>query len=118
MLDLPGLYPSKDEYETAQQKMMEIRGRYDARASGFDAVLAPTTANGPPVTQKLLADIDYFWDANLLALRNTRIGNLLGLCGLTLPTTTDTAGIMLLGKPNSDERLLQIGLACEGIVAA
>ncbi|PCI05843.1 MAG: amidase [Hyphomicrobiales bacterium] len=109
---------TQDEYLVAQEKMMEVRARYDARASDFDAVLAPTTANGPPVTQKLLADIDYFWDANLLALRNTRIGNLLGLCGLTLPTTTDTAGLMLLGKPNSDERLLQIGLACEGIVAA
>ncbi|MBL4892621.1 MAG: amidase [Rhizobiaceae bacterium] len=109
---------TKEEYSAAQQKMMEIRARYDARASDFDAVLAPTTANGPPVTQKLLADIDYFWDANLLALRNTRIGNLLGLCGLTLPTTTETAGLMLLGKANSDERLLQIGLACESIVAA
>ncbi|MFK5981191.1 MAG: amidase [Rhizobiaceae bacterium] len=109
---------TQNEYLAAQQKMMEIRTKYDARALGFDAVLAPTTANGPPVTQKLLADIDYFWDANLLALRNTRIGNLLGLCGLTLPTTTDAAGLMFLGKPNSDERLLQLGLACESVVVA
>ena len=108
---------TQEAYEAANQKMLEYRGSYEARLSGFDAVLAPTTPNSPPRTDKLLADIDYFWDANLLALRNTRVGNLLGLCGLTLPTATDNAGLMFLATPNSEERLLQIGRACEGVIS-
>ncbi len=36
----------------------------------------------------LLADDDYYTKRNLLALRNTRLGNLLTLCALTVPLRT------------------------------
>jgi aspartyl-tRNA(Asn)/glutamyl-tRNA(Gln) amidotransferase subunit A len=32
------------------------------------------------------------WLENLLCLRNTRIGNLMGLCGLSLPTGVPSTG--------------------------
>jgi aspartyl-tRNA(Asn)/glutamyl-tRNA(Gln) amidotransferase subunit A len=48
-----------------------------------------------------------------MALRNTRIGNILGLSALTLPTATPSAGITLMGQPFGEERLLRLGAAAE-----
>jgi aspartyl-tRNA(Asn)/glutamyl-tRNA(Gln) amidotransferase subunit A len=48
-----------------------------------------------------------------MALRNTRIGNLMGLCALTLPTGIQSCGVMLMGHPMQEERLLRLGLAAE-----
>jgi len=52
---------------------------------------------------------------NLLALRNTRMANSLNLCALTLPTETDFSGLMLMGRPNNEYDLMNIGLAIEKI---
>jgi aspartyl-tRNA(Asn)/glutamyl-tRNA(Gln) amidotransferase subunit A len=65
----------------------------------------------------LLDDSDYFVSENLLALRNTRIGNLMGLPGLTLPTGVPSTGIMLMTPPNTEARLLRIGAAAEAALA-
>jgi len=52
---------------------------------------------------------------NLLTLQNTRIGSLLGLAGLTLPTGVPSCGILFQGP--SEERLLRIGAAAERALA-
>ena len=76
-------------------------------------MLIPTSAILPPNAARLVADHDYFVTENLLALRNTRIGNLLGVSALTLPTGTPSCGIMLMGKPFGEEALLRLGAAAE-----
>ena len=81
--------------------------------AGYDAVILPTAANLPPDAARLQADNDYFVTENLLTLRNTRIANLMGLCALTLPTGLASTGIMLMGQPFAEERLLRIGAAAE-----
>ena len=60
-------------------------------------MILPTAPNLPPNAARLLADEGYYTTENLLTLRNTRIGNMLGLCALTLPTNTPSAGISLNG---------------------
>ena len=50
---------------------------------------------------------------NLLSLRNTRIGNLLGLCAVTLPTGLPMTGITLMGRAMGEERLLRTAAAAE-----
>jgi aspartyl-tRNA(Asn)/glutamyl-tRNA(Gln) amidotransferase subunit A len=50
---------------------------------------------------------------NLLALRNTRIGNLLGLPVLTLPTSQPSCGISLMAGAGQEARLLRLGTAVE-----
>jgi aspartyl-tRNA(Asn)/glutamyl-tRNA(Gln) amidotransferase subunit A len=77
----------------------------------------PTTPILPPNLDRLASDSDYFVSENLLALRNTRIGNLLGSAGLTLPTGEPSAGLMMLGPPMSEERLLRIGAAAEKVLS-
>jgi Asp-tRNA(Asn)/Glu-tRNA(Gln) amidotransferase A subunit family amidase len=52
-----------------------------------------------------------------MALRNTTIGNQLGVCAITLPCGNDDnglpIGLMLQSAPYTEERLLSIGLAVE-----
>lgn len=99
------------------QRMDALRLEYLAATAGYDAVLIPTAPILPPNAERLLTDPDYFISENLLALRNTRIGNLMGLCGLTLPTATPSCGIQLMGRPFDEARILRLGAAAERIVA-
>ncbi|TFL20016.1 amidase [Jannaschia formosa] len=86
---------------------------YLAETAGYDAVLLPTSAILPPDRRRLEEDDDYYVSENLMALRNTRVGNVLGLCGLTLPTGVPSCGLMALAPPMAEERLLRIGAAME-----
>ncbi|WP_170754560.1 amidase [Ruegeria lacuscaerulensis] len=105
------------DYIAAWSKLKASRAAWDAATSGFDAVLAPTAPILPPNLDRLLTDHDYYVTENLLALRNTRIGNLMGLAALTLPTGTPGCGVMMMGYPGSEEALLRIGSAAEAALA-
>ncbi|MDT8345637.1 MAG: amidase family protein [Thermohalobaculum sp.] len=76
-------------------------------------LVMPTSAILPPPVDRLLADDDYYIARNLLALRNTRVGNLLGCAALTLPTGAPMVGLMLVGRPGDEALLLRIGRAIE-----
>ncbi|MEM0947798.1 MAG: amidase family protein [Pseudomonadota bacterium] len=101
------------DYVAAWQRLDELRQTYMRETAGFDAVLVPTAPIMPPNLARLEADQDYFVERNLMTLRNTRIGNLMGLCALTLPTGTPSAGISFLAGPAEELRLLQLGAAAE-----
>ncbi|HGG06576.1 MAG TPA: amidase [Aliiroseovarius sp.] len=105
------------EYVRAWQRLDEIRLEYAALTAGFDAVILPSSSIMPPNMQRLIDDSDYFVAENLLALNNTRMGNLTGGAGLTLPTATPSAGLMFMSPPMSEERLLRIGAAAEAALA-
>ncbi len=108
---------SGPDYVAAWSKLKACRAAWDAATAGFDAVLAPTAPILPPNLERLLSDHDYYVTENLLALRNTRIGNLMGLTALTLPTGTAGCGLMMLGYPGSEEALLRLGSAAETALA-
>ncbi|MEZ5720954.1 MAG: hypothetical protein R3D59_04305 [Paracoccaceae bacterium] len=57
----------------------------------------------PNAAAALLRDHTYYVIENLAALRNTRIGNLMGASALTLPTGVPSTGIMFLGAPFGGE---------------
>ena len=101
------------DYVAAWHKLERLRREYLARTAGYDAVVVPSSAILPPNIQRLMTDPAYFATENLLALRNTRIGNLMGLCALTLPTGTPSVGISLMAAPMQDARLLRLGAAAE-----
>ena len=63
-----------------------------------------------------MQDADYYVTENLLALRNTRVGNLMGGCALTLPTGVPSCGMQLIAAPGSERRLLRLGLAVEAVL--
>ncbi|MGR3507279.1 MAG: amidase [Paracoccaceae bacterium] len=101
------------DYVAAWRKLEETRRTWHARMAGFDAVICPTAPNLPPDLDKLMTDHDYYVTENLLTLRNTRAGNLMGLSAVTLPTGTPSCGMMLMGAPLAEERLLRLAAAVE-----
>lgn len=112
-----GLAFSAVEYVRAWQRMDQLRADWNAAVAGFDAVLMPTSPILPPNMERVANDEDYYVTENLLALRNTRIGNLFELTGLTLPTGIPSTGISLLMPAGSEERLLRLGVAAEAALA-
>jgi aspartyl-tRNA(Asn)/glutamyl-tRNA(Gln) amidotransferase subunit A len=73
----------------------------------------PSAPNLPPNAQRLMEDGDYYVTENLLTLRNTRVGNLMGLAAITLPTGVPSCGIMLCGAAMGEARLLRVAQAAE-----
>jgi len=108
---------SGPDYVAAWAKLDAARAAYDEATAGYDAVLAPSSAILPPNLDRLNNDTEYYVSENLLALQNTRIGNLLGLCGLTLPTDTPSCGLMMTAAPGFDTALLRLGIAVEAVLA-
>ena len=101
------------DYVKAWEDLRRYRVEYLAETAAYDAVLVPTAPILPPDAARLLSDPAYFQTENLLALRNTRIGNIFGLCVLTLPTGVPATGISLMAAPMSEDRLLRLGIATE-----
>jgi aspartyl-tRNA(Asn)/glutamyl-tRNA(Gln) amidotransferase subunit A len=101
------------DYLAGWQRLEALRGLWATRVAGADAVILPTAPILPPDANRLMTDDAYYVTENLLALRNTRIGNLLGLCALTLPAGEPSCGISLMGLPGTEARLLRLGAAAE-----
>ena len=101
------------DYVAAWRRLHEIRALWAERAASFDAVLLPTAPILPPDAARLMTDDAYYVTENLLALRNTFIANLLGVCALTLPTSQPSCGISLMAPAGEERRLLRLGAAAE-----
>ncbi|MDG3041061.1 amidase [Roseicyclus marinus] len=108
---------SAPDYVAAWRRLRVLRQVWAAETAQYDAVLLPTVPNLPPPIDRLMADADFYVAENLMTLRNTRVGNLMGLCGLTLPTGVRSCGLMMLAAPGADERLLRLGAAAEAALA-
>ena len=108
---------SAPDYVSAWQQLEAARASWARATAGFDAVLCPTAPILPPDVDRLMSDSEYYVTENLLTLRNTRVGNLMGLCGLSLPTGTPSCGVQLLAAPNTEEALLRLGAAAEVALA-
>ena len=111
-----GAQVSGPDYVSGWQKLDALRKEWASEVSGYDAVILPTAPSLPPNIERLASDADYYTTENLLALRNTRIGNLLGVSALTLLTGVPATGIMFMTPPMA-ERLLRLGAAAEHALA-
>ncbi len=111
-----GAAHSAPDFVDATRRLNEVRQSWLAETAAYDAVILPSVACMPADIDRLMSDADYYVSENLLTLRNARIGNMLGLCGLTLPTGVPSTGIMFLAPPMSEERLLRLGAAAEAVL--
>ena len=105
------------ELIAAYQTLDRCKAAFYRATAGYDAVLTPTAANLPPDQERLMTEHDYYVTENLLTLRNTRIGNLMGSAALTLPTGVPSCGVQMLMPPATEERLLRLGRAVEQALA-
>ncbi len=105
------------DYVAAWRRLRVIRNLWAEMSAGYDAVILPTAAILPPDANRLMTDFDYYISENLLSLRNTRIGNLMDVCALTLPTAEPSCGISFMAGPMQEDRLLRLGIAAERALA-
>lgn len=86
-----------------------------------DLLVSPTVPISAPVLADL-ADPEVYRIANMMALRNTAMVNLLGWCAVTLPTGLDAngipSGLQIIAPPGQEEWLLAAALAVEGVLGA
>jgi aspartyl-tRNA(Asn)/glutamyl-tRNA(Gln) amidotransferase subunit A len=93
--------------------------RRDARRSlaGVDALLVPTTMIPPLPSAPLATDLAEYARRNVQYLRNNAIGNILGLCGLSVPCGFTGSGfpigLLIYGKPFDERVVLRVGHAYE-----
>lgn len=101
------------DYVAGWNLLAALRIQWAERMKPYDAVLMPTAPNLPPEVDRLMTDDDYYVTENLLALRNTRVGNLMGLAAVNLPTGTPGCGLMMCGEAFGEERILRVAKAAE-----
>lgn len=112
-----GANTSAPDYVAGWRRLETCRREYLDATGGFEAVILPTCPILPPNRARLETEDDYFVKSNLMTLRNTRIGNLMGLPGLTLPTGVPSAGLLIQTPPRTEARLLRLGAAVERALA-
>ena len=101
------------DYCAGWNTLRDIRKQYAAETAQFDAVIMPTAPILPPNAERLLTDDEYYKSENLLALRNTRVANLMDTASMTLPTGVPSCGIMFNGQNGNEAQLLRVCAAAE-----
>ena len=89
---------------------------YHARVAPFTAVLCPTSTISPPIIAEVENDAEAYADAQRRIPVNTRTGNLLRLCAVTVPAGLAhglPAGLMVYGLPNRDRYILRVAKGVE-----
>ena len=87
--------------------------------AGFDAVVMPTVAIIPPKLESIDQDPEAYRIANMLALRNTTLGNILPCCAVTLPIQgAIPCGLMVMAPSGHDNRLLRIAATIENALGS
>ncbi len=80
-----------------------------------DALICPTTMVPALPVEDADRDMDSYSDANMKYLRNTAIGNVLDLCGLSVPCGFTSkglpVGLMIHAKPFDEATVLRVGHA-------
>ncbi|TNC15241.1 amidase [Methylobacterium terricola] len=87
----------------------------DERLAPLDVLALPATAIPAPSIASVAEDDAAFGRINLLMLRNTMVGNLFDLTGISLPIPGQAkpVGLMLLARHGHDRRLLEIAAGVE-----
>jgi len=84
-----------------------------------DALIVPTTAVPAQPVCGVDTDLDNYLKQNALYLRNTSVGNILNMCGLSIPCgfTKDgfPIGLLIYGKPFQEDVILRAGYAFQQI---
>ena len=103
-----------------RQRHRELVSLIRARTAEYDAIVCPTT----PTLPTLIAEVsqpELAIEWNRRSGRNTRPGNLFGLCGISVPVHTTgelPVGLQFLSQSGADAQLLALAAAVEGIIGA
>ena len=104
------------EYLDRRARLVRAADEANAALGAVDGILCPTTPIVAPRLEEV-AGAQGYRDRNMRTLRNTSPGNLLDLCGLSMPVGLDgdgmPVGLQVMAPRGADERVLSAGLALE-----
>ncbi len=109
---------SAADYIDLLEMRKSLIARSTVRLAPYDALVLPTTANTPPRIADL-ADDKAFTAANLLALRNCTLINMIDGCAISLPCHREgevPVGLMLAAAGGSDRRIFELAAAMEAAI--
>lgn len=107
------------DYVEAMQSREKFIRTVNAAASGYDAMLMPTTPETAPTLAEVIKDDESYFRFNSRMLRNPAVVNLFDGCALSIPCHepgSAPVGLMVTGMQMADKKILSIGLAVERIV--
>ncbi|HEX3069599.1 MAG TPA: amidase [Thermoanaerobaculia bacterium] len=117
---LARIRPGETVTAATYNELLQLRERFiqsiNAAASGYDAMLMPTTPDTAPTIAEASKDDETYSHLNGRMLRNPSIVNLFDGCALSIPCHdpgTAPVGLMIAGTQNTDRKILAIGLAVE-----
>ena len=109
---------SAAEYIDLLNARRSLIARIAIRLAPYDALVLPTTANTPPRIADL-ADDKAFAAANVLALRNCSLINMIDGCAISLPAQRDgdvPVGLMLAAAGGADRRIFELAAGMEAAI--
>jgi aspartyl-tRNA(Asn)/glutamyl-tRNA(Gln) amidotransferase subunit A len=114
---MQGKHISAHEYLNTTRAWEKLRHKVQHTLRDIDALLVPSTPIAAQPVAQVDASMESYTQYNLRYLRNTATGNILNLCGLSLPCGFTRQGLpiglMIYAKPFHEDRLLRIGYAFE-----
>jgi aspartyl-tRNA(Asn)/glutamyl-tRNA(Gln) amidotransferase subunit A len=103
------------DYLADTRAWRELRRSTAETLADAEVILVPTTPIPALPIQKVDADSETYSKWNVTYLRNTSVGNILDLCGLSIPCGFTSKGLpiglMLYGRPFGENAVLRAGIA-------
>ena len=107
------------EYLQNNLAWRNLRSKALTSLKDVDALLVPTTAIPALPIAEIDADMETYFERNLSYLRNTAIGNVLNMCGLSVPCGFTKKGLpiglMIYGKPFQEISALRAGYSFQQV---
>lgn len=114
---LRGREVSAPEYLTTTRAWASLRASIQHTLRDVDALLVPTTIIPALPVDVVDASMEAYAERERQYLRNTFPGNMLKLCGLSVPCGVTTQGLpiglLIYGKPCQEAMVLRVGYAFE-----
>jgi aspartyl-tRNA(Asn)/glutamyl-tRNA(Gln) amidotransferase subunit A len=114
---LTGRTLSAPDYFALMQRYVRLREQVRWTLRDVDALIVPTTMAVARPLNEIDASTETYLDYNMRVHRNTGIGNLLNLCGVSLPCGFTSAGmpigLMIYAKPFAEDMALRVAYAYE-----
>ncbi|WP_458098254.1 amidase [Roseomonas sp. WA12] len=111
---------SAADYLDLKRARKDFVRRASARIAGYDALVMPTAPILPPRIRDLEDEAAYT-AANLAALRNPTLINMMDGCSVSVPATRPPeppVGLMLSAAAGGDRRLLALAASVEAVLGA
>jgi aspartyl-tRNA(Asn)/glutamyl-tRNA(Gln) amidotransferase subunit A len=114
---LTGRTLSAPDYFALLRRMAQLREQARWTLRDTDALIVPTTMTAAQPLDTFDTDFDTYLAYNVKVHRNTGIGNLLDLCGVSLPCGFTAGGLpiglMIYAKPFEEATALRVAYAYE-----